>query len=278
MNVALPPAPRPALVAETHAAELVAALQARARPSRAADIAAANRQALAGRPKLFHQMGCIAFVPIRGVLLNDLGCIDPWWGCTGYDGIAAKAAAIADDEEVAGTILDINSGGGEVAGVEACARALAATGKPMVAVLNEDAFSAAYWLACAADQIAVPRTGGVGSIGVVSIHWEWSRLLEKEGIALTVLRSGARKAEGNMFEPLSDAARESWQAEMDAIRTLFVAWVAERRELKPADLLATEARTIPAITGEATRLRLADAVATPAEAYRAFAEFLGQRA
>ncbi|WP_196302053.1 S49 family peptidase, partial [Ralstonia solanacearum] len=42
--------------------------------------------------------------------------------------------------------------------------------KPVWAVANDMAFSAAYALASAASRLFVSRTGGVGSIGVIAMH------------------------------------------------------------------------------------------------------------
>lgn len=272
-----PLASRLALVALHCADDMRQAWGARRRGGVSAEIEAFNARVMESRAKIFDEIDGIAVVPVRGVLLNDWGALDPWWGITGYDGIMAKVTAAAADPEVRGIVFDIASGGGEVAGVDACARAIREAGeaKPVVSILNEEAYSAAYWLASATHSIAVPKTGGVGSIGVVALHADFTKALDEWGVKVTVLRAGARKAEGNPYEPLGDATRADWQAEMDAIRQLFVETVAANRDLDPKALLATEARCIPAITGEALKLRLADAVASPAEAWAAFAAGIG---
>jgi len=66
-----------------------------------------------------------------------------------------------DDSAVDALLLDIDSPGGESSGV---------FDKPVWAVANDMAFSAAYALASAADKLFVSRTGGVGSIGVIAMH------------------------------------------------------------------------------------------------------------
>lgn len=258
-----------ALIGPDHLGELAAARTTRAQGGFAAAAAKANADALRSRAKLFEQEGPIALIPITGMLVNNLGCIDPLWGMTGYDGIRTKVEAAAADPDVSAIALLVDSGGGEVAGCADCARTIAraAAVKPVAAILAEVAYSAAYWLASQAQTIAVPVTGGVGSVGVVSLHIGLTRLLEKEGVEVTVMRAGGRKAEANPFEPLSDQARADWQREIDAIRTLFVGAVARGRKLDPKVVLATEAACIPQVTGDALRLGFADAELSPFEAW-----------
>ncbi|TOL42864.1 serine peptidase, partial [Vibrio parahaemolyticus] len=71
-----------------------------------------------------------------------------------------------------GICLDIDSPGGEVAGCFDLVDLIYELRgkKPIYAILSENAYSAAYAIASAADKIYVPRTGGVGSVGVIVIH------------------------------------------------------------------------------------------------------------
>ncbi|MBP2303319.1 S49 family peptidase [Azospirillum picis] len=262
-----------ALVAPGLWRKFEAACAIRDDPAFAEKAAAFEAAVMKRRRTAFEEYEGIAIIRIQGMLVNGLGCLDPYWGMTGYDGIQAKLAAAVADPEVRGVVLLINSGGGEVSGCADTADAVfrARAAKPIVAILNEEAYSAAYWLAAATQSIAVPRTGGVGSIGAVGLHIDVTEALDKGGLTVSVLRAGARKAETMPYEPLSDAARASWLDWLEAIRKLFVADVARFRGLSVADLMATEARTFPALTGEALSTRLADAVASPIEAWQAFA-------
>jgi len=110
----------------------------------------------------------IAIIPIQGTLVQKLGTLRPYSGMTGYDGIRACFLRALYDSEVKAICLDIDSPGGEVAGCfDLVDEIFAARGsKPVWAILSESAYSAAYALASAADKIIVPRTGGVGSVGV----------------------------------------------------------------------------------------------------------------
>ncbi|MCG5243964.1 S49 family peptidase [Azospirillum doebereinerae] len=271
----LPPlGPSVALVASGFLRELATTRLRRDEPAFVDKITAFNASVLKTRRTLFEEHEGIAVIRVEGMLVNALGCLDPYWGMTGYDGIQAKLSAAVDDPDIRGVVLLVRSGGGEVSGCADTAEAIyrARAAKPIVAILDDCAYSAAYWLAAAAHSIAVPGTGGVGSIGAVGLHIDMSKALEKSGLGVTVLRAGARKAETLPYEALSTDAQAAWLDELVAIRALFVGSVARYRSLSVDALMATEARTLPVITGEALRHRLADAIASPSQAWRAFAD------
>lgn len=217
----------------------------------------------------------VAVIEVEGLLVNKLGTLRPWCGMTGYDGIASGLGAALDDDDVQAVILDIESGGGEVAGCfdlcDAIRGARAADGgdKPIWAVLTEEAYSAAYAIASSCDRILVPRTGGVGSIGVVIAHADVSGALAEEGIKVTLIHAGAHKVDGNPYQPLPDTVREALQAEVEDVADLFAATVAAGRGIDAAAVRATEAAVYagPARLAEAIGLGLADTIASPGEAW-----------
>lgn len=211
----------------------------------------------------------VAVIPICGTLVNKLGTIRPYSGMTGYDGIRIRVLRAAADPGVRAIMLDIDSPGGAVAGnFDLVDTIYSLRGvKPIWAVLTEQAYSAAYSIASAASRIVVPRTGGVGSIGTILLHTDMSRALDQDGISVTLIRFGARKAEANEVEPLSQSARAALQAEVDAAGELFVETVARNRGLSAATVRGTEAACLRADEGVA--LGLADAVMAPDAAFRA---------
>lgn len=213
----------------------------------------------------------VAFVPVIGTLVQRLGSIHPFSGMTGYDGIRAQLALALEDPSVRAVMLDIDSPGGDVAGCFDLADAIfAARGeKPMWAVLNECAYSAAYAIASACDRITVPRTGGCGSIGVIALLVDMSKALSTAGIKVNILQFGARKADGNEFEPLPKEARQRFQDDIDTLGALFASTVARNRGMRVADVIATQAGTYLGAAG--VKSRLADAVMAPNSAFRALA-------
>ncbi|MDC9591541.1 S49 family peptidase, partial [Xenorhabdus sp. XENO-10] len=125
----------------------------------------------------------IALIPVQGTLVQKLGSLRPYSGMTGYDGIRQVFLRALNDPEVKGICLDIDSPGGEVAGCFDLVDLIYQSRgeKPIHAILSENAYSAAYAIASAADRIIVPRTGGVGSVGVIVIHCDWSQHIKEDG-------------------------------------------------------------------------------------------------
>ena len=217
----------------------------------------------------------IAVIPVHGTLVQKLGSLRPYSGMTGYDGIRHAFLSALTDPDIKAICLDVESPGGEVAGCfDLVDEIYQARGiKPVHAILTECAYSAAYAIASAADRIVVPRTGGVGSIGVIVMHVDWSQQLQKDGLKVTIITYGDRKAETNPYVPLSDGARESLQAEVDAMGKLFVDTVARNRGITDDVIRKTQAACFMAPEG--VRLGLADAVAAPDAAFNELMKLVG---
>ena len=102
----------------------------------------------------------------------------------------------------------------------------AAATKPVIAIANGMSASAGYALASGATKIIAAPSGMAGSIGAVMLHLDLSRALDKEGVTPTLIIEGARKADGNPVEPLSDAALRTLQGEVHRYYELFLETVA----------------------------------------------------
>lgn len=215
----------------------------------------------------------IAVIEIAGTLVHRGAWIGQSSGLTSYEGIAAQLQAALADPAIRGIVLDIDSFGGEVAGAFDLADRIrmARTQKPVQAFVADHALSAAYALAAQADRIILPRTGAVGSIGVVAMHSDMSGALDQKGIAVTLIHAGARKVDANPYQPLPEAVRDRIAGELEDLRQLFAETVAEGRgrRLDTLRALGTEAAVF---RGEAAVFAgLADEVADPVTAFRAFA-------
>jgi signal peptide peptidase SppA len=205
----------------------------------------------------------VAVISIVGSLINRGAWIGSYSGEVSYEAIKFQVARAAADPKARAIVLDIESPGGEATGAMEAAAAIreAATMKPVVAVVNGMAASAAYALASGAERIVTTPTGVVGSIGVVLLHADFSRQLDEKGITPTLIFAGAHKVDGNPFEPLPDSVREDLQREVNQFYDLFVETVdAGRPRLAPASIRGTEARVF--IGAEAVAVGLADAVGT----------------
>lgn len=214
--------------------------------------------------KPFAFAGGVAVIPVTGMLVNRLN-----WSAsfaTGYDFIRSQFRSAVADPDVNQIVFDVDSNGGLVTGCsELASEIFAARGqKPTTAVVDARGYSAAYYIASAADRVVCTPSGGVGSVGVAAMHVDMSGSLEQDGIKVTMLHKGAEKVDGNPFEALSDRARAGIEKDIGYAYDSFVSAVARHRGLSEDDIRATEAACFT--PAEAQERGLIDAVQTPTEA------------
>ena len=202
----------------------------------------------------------VAVIPIHGTLVRRTSGIEAESGLASYTSIAAQLDAALASPEVAAILLDVDSPGGESGGVFDLADRIRAgmQVKPVWAVANDMAFSAAYALVSAASRVFVARTGGVGSIGVIAMHIDQSVKDAKDGVRYTAVFAGERKNDLNPHEPISNEAQAVLKAEVDRVYALFVETVARHRGLDADAVRATEAGLF--FGPDAVATGLADAV------------------
>jgi signal peptide peptidase SppA len=185
----------------------------------------------------------IAVIPIHGSLVKRSLGMEAASGLTSYGEISAMLDAALVDPQVSGILLDIDSPGGEASGSFELARRVreVAAIKPVWAVANDAAYSAAYAIAASAQRLFVTETGGVGSIGVIALHVDQSVKDAKDGYRFTAITAGAHKNDFSPHEPLSDAAKTELQGEVDRLYAIFTDHVAAMRGLDLEAVRATEA-------------------------------------
>lgn len=186
-------------------------------------------------------------IPIKGMLLHDYGYQLFDWA-TGYTYIQKAFERGLADPMVKRIALVINSGGGEVAGNFDLVDTIYArrSDKPMISLVNEHAYSAAFSLATATGKVVVMRTGGVGSVGVVTSHLNASGAMEKMGYKIEFIHAGKHKVDGNPYEALPESVKNRMQARIDGLYSIFVSTVARNLGLEPQTVRDTEALTYSA--------------------------------
>lgn len=217
-------------------------------------------------------------IPVKGVLLHEFGYALGNWA-TGYIYIQRafeRGCADFAAGKIKGIALVENSPGGMVAGCfDACDKIYAAkqeSGVPVRGFAHEMAYSAAYAIISLADHIAVSRTGGVGSIGVVTSHIDMSGMMDRVGIKRTWISApkGGHKVDGNPDGPLPDDVEVRIQARIDELYEVFVSTVARNRPaLSDEAIRATEALCFTAT--QALSEKLADSIGPLEDALVAFA-------
>ena len=209
----------------------------------------------------------IAVIPIHGTLVRRTVGLEAESGLASYAAIASQLDAALVNPNAAAILLDIDSPGGESGGVFDLADRIrsAARVKPVWAVANEMAFSAAYALASGASRIFVSRTGGVGSIGVIAMHVDQSAKDAQDGVRYTAVFAGDRKNDLNPHQPITGEAHAFLQGEVNRVYGLFVETVAKHRGLKADAVVATQAGLF--FGKDAVLAGLADAVGSFDDAF-----------
>jgi signal peptide peptidase SppA len=200
--------------------------------------------------------------------------LDSLFGFGNYEDVQARFDAAVTDPSIDAILLEIDSPGGEAAGAfDLADKIYAARGsKPVWAIANDSAFSAAYAIGSAADKLFLTRTGGVGSIGVLAAHVDQSGYDEKQGVKVTTLFAGTRKNDFNAHEPLSEDAAGFLQAEVNRLYGLFVDTVSRNRSISADTVRATEAGLF--FGDDAVKAGLADGVGTFESAVQSLAATL----
>jgi signal peptide peptidase SppA len=206
--------------------------------------------------------GSVAVIAVNGFLHQHSGdvIIDQLLGGTSFETLREQFHTALNNPNVSAIVFDVDSPGGDVSGCfDLVDEIYNARGiKPICAVANEMAYAGAYAIASAAEKIYLPRTGGVGSVGVVYVHTDQSKFNEKLGVKYTPIYAGSHKADFDRHAPLSAAAQKARQDEINRIYELFISTVARNRNISPQAVRDTDAGLLfgeNAVTAE-----LADAV------------------
>lgn len=177
--------------------------------------------------------GDVAVMPLVGLLSPraDLVAGSSTSGGVTADSFGARFDANVEDPSIKAIVLDVHSPGGNAYGIEALAAKIrAARGtKPIIAQVNSQASSGAYWAISGADEIVLTPGAEAGSIGAYTVHEDISQKLAKDGVATTLIKAGENKAELTNLAPLSEAAREATQKRVNEIYRAFVRDVAAGR-------------------------------------------------
>jgi len=210
--------------------------------------------------------GSVAVIPLYGIIAARAAAFQ---SVSSPNGTSVEEftqmfrAALADDG-VDSILIEIDSPGGSVDLVpELAAEVRAARGKkPIVAIANTLAASAAYWIGSQADELVVTPSGEVGSVGVYAAHEDLSGALEQEGVKVTLISAGKFKTEGNPFEPLSEEALAYFQSQVDDFYSMFVADVAKGRGVAVGDVRDGYGQGRVVSAADAVKAGMADRVAT----------------
>lgn len=212
----------------------------------------------------YSRHGNVAVVDISGPLTNSDSFWNDLFGIKSYNSIRNSLIEAASDPEVKQIVMNIDSPGGSPAGlpdVSSLIQKISAA-IPVTAYTAGHMTSAAYWLGSAADKVYAGPTATVGSIGVITTHFDVTKNLEKEGVTPTVIRAGDKKALGGPYEELSKEAKAEIQGQLDHLHDVFIGQVADHRGMSAGDVKKNLADGATYIGEQAVSIGLADGITT----------------
>ena len=150
----------------------------------------------------------IGVINLSGAMVNRPMPGPSGSGPVSYAAVRDTFDELLNDDAVTSIILRLDTPGGMASGCfDLVDHIFGARGrKPVYALVDDHAYSAGFALASACDEIWISRTGGVGSVGVVCYHHDWSGNNAQIGLKVTPLFAGARKVDFNPNFPLSEEA------------------------------------------------------------------------
>lgn len=194
--------------------------------------------------------GDVATINVRGLLVPKMSRDYSDYGVTGYNHITEYLERANNDPSVSSIVLDVDSIGGYVRGLDEVVEAIYQSPKPVEAHASGGMYSAAYWLAASANSVTATKSSGIGSIGVLVAHYEHSKALEQEGITPTFIRSGKWKAWGGDSEPLTDEQKDRLQESVNEQASIFFNHVAANRSIEAKTVAGWQGDTFNAQTAK----------------------------
>lgn len=225
-------------------------------------------QPLVNEPKPYLVQDGVAIVPLVGVLAKRANLLMQISGATSTQIVGEWLTAAAEDPKVHAIVLEVDSPGGQVDGVQTLAQQVMQIRerKPVAAWISGYGLSGAYWIASAAERVVLAdQTTAVGSIGVVATHIDVSRRESAMGVKTTEITAGRYKRITSQYEPLTEEGRQSIQEQVDAVYSVFVEAIATHRGVPVDTVLSDMAEGRVFIGQRAIDVGLVDGVSTMAD-------------
>jgi signal peptide peptidase SppA len=210
--------------------------------------------------------GSVAVIPMTGIISHRMSMMSEISGGGGgsVQSLTSQFRQALEDTNCKAIVFDVDSPGGSVEGVVELAQEIfdGRKTKPITAVCNAMACSAAYWLASAASDVVCTPSGQCGSIGVYMLLADESEALKADGVKISILKAGKYKAEGHPSQPLSDDAREFLQSQVDSVYSMFVKAVAQQRGVSQGSVREGMGQGRSLLASDAVKAGLADRTGT----------------
>jgi signal peptide peptidase SppA len=246
-----------------------AAVEARAKVEADPKFSASTSYSSEVLSQILHVQDGVATINISGSLVDGSAGFGVFFGTTGYEDIRAALASSVANPNVSSILLNVSSGGGEVSGVHETAQLISRVSKvkPVVTYVGGNMASAALWLGASASSVVAAETALVGSIGILMVHMDRSKMLSDMGVKPTVIRAGEEKTLATPYETLTENAKANLQKQADGLYDIFIKHVAQSRGMNTTAADAKFGQGKEFLGKAAVSAGLVDSVGTLESAY-----------
>lgn len=220
---------------------------------------------LKNEPKTFDITNGVAILQIEGIIAKRMSMFMDISGGTSIQNMERDFIQAINDPEINAIILNIDSPGGTVDGIQGFASMIyQARGKKQIVAYTDGMMaSAAYWIGSSADRVYIAGdTTQVGAIGVVAAHIDKSKAEEKIGIKTTEIVAGKYKRIASQYSPLTEEGRAYLQEQVDYFYSIFVDEIAKNRRVSPEKVAKEMSEGKVFFGKQAIDVGLADGVST----------------
>ncbi|MCP4601638.1 MAG: hypothetical protein GY847_14185 [Proteobacteria bacterium] len=230
---------------------------------------AAEIRAAANTPAKPQNLKGVGLIRIQGLMEKQPTMMGQVFGDTSTVRTINALKAGAYDKSINSIMMVIDSPGGAVSGTVELSDAIAEVNeiKPVIAQVDGQAASAAYWAASQSSAIFAGRADLVGSIGVAAVLKDYSEALEQEGIKTIPITTGPYKAAGTPGIPITDDQIEDVKRMMGVHFDNFKGAVASGRRMT-SDQVSAVADGRQFIGAEAVDNGLIDGIQTFQDTFR----------
>ena len=176
--------------------------------------------------------GNVGVIHISGIVSRHADMLASFlgMGSAAIENIAKDFQSLLDNDEVKSIILDFDTPGGAITGVNELAEIIyKARGiKPIKAYVTGMACSAGYFLAAACDEIIIDEMGQVGSIGVM-------RVVSKSNEKSVIFKSSQSPMKN--VEAESELGKAEYQSKVDYLASIFIDKVAKYRGITSDEVI-----------------------------------------
>jgi signal peptide peptidase SppA len=171
----------------------------------------------------------VAIMGVEGPLFRYANVLTEVSGATSVQVLATDFQSALDNPHVHQILLNINSPGGEVDGIQEFADQIreGAKIKPVTAYVDGLAASGGYWLASAAPRVIAGESSLLGSIGVVASLRDNRGAQERQGVKTYEIVSS--KSPFKRPDPATDEGRGQILEMVDSLADIFIGRVAAFR-------------------------------------------------